>query len=96
MDYGGEEMISKQLSKYRQRGVLSIEAAVVSSLVALALVGIGGWVKYDADFKSDRAAADNLNLVLQGAQTLRCRFFRGIPSRLASSPIGGYSHGFKL
>jgi hypothetical protein len=68
MDYGGEEMISKQL-KYRQRGVLSIEAAVVSSLVALALVGIGGWVKYDADFKSDRAAADNLNLVLQGAQS---------------------------
>ncbi len=69
MDYDGEEMISKQLSKYRQRGVLSIEAAVVSSLVALALVGIGGWVKYDADFKSDRAAADNLNLVLQGAQS---------------------------
>lgn len=56
-------------SKQRQRGVLSIEATVVSLLVALALVGIGGWIKYDADFKSDRAAADNLNLVLQGAQS---------------------------
>lgn len=69
MDNGGEEMISKRFSRHRQRGVLSIEATVVASLVALALVGVGGWVKYDADFKSDRAAADNLNLVLQGAQS---------------------------
>ncbi|WP_334022004.1 shufflon system plasmid conjugative transfer pilus tip adhesin PilV [Burkholderia orbicola] len=56
-------------SRLRQRGVLSIEAVVVSSLVAFALVGIGGWIKYDADYKNDRAAADNLNLVLQGAQS---------------------------
>lgn len=62
-------MMVERRSKQRQRGVLSIEAVVVSSLVAFALVGVGGWIKYDADYKNDRAAADNLNLVLQGAQS---------------------------
>jgi hypothetical protein len=59
----------KKHSIARQRGVLSIEAAFVSALVALALVGVGGWMKYDADTKNDKLAADNLNLILKGAQS---------------------------
>ncbi|MDR5776947.1 shufflon system plasmid conjugative transfer pilus tip adhesin PilV [Caballeronia sp. LZ002] len=61
-------MFKRQAAR-RQRGVISIEAAIVSALVGLTLAGIGGWVKYDGDFKNDRMAADNLALVLQGAQS---------------------------
>lgn len=62
-------MMFKRHTARRQRGVISIEAAIVSALVGLTLAGIGGWVKYDGDFKSDRMAADSLALVMQGAQS---------------------------
>lgn len=62
-------MIRRSGALWRQRGVMSIEAAVVAGLMGLAVVGVGSWVKYDADFKNDKLAADNLNIVFQGAQS---------------------------
>src|SRR5260363_84452 len=40
-----------QLRRVRKRnaGVLSLEAAMVASLLVLALVSVGGWVKIDAE-----------------------------------------------
>ncbi|APA90231.2 shufflon system plasmid conjugative transfer pilus tip adhesin PilV (plasmid) [Paraburkholderia sprentiae WSM5005] len=69
MDHGGEKMILNRHMTRRQRGVISIEAAVVSALIGITLASIGGWVKYDGDFKNDRAAADSMALVLRGAQS---------------------------
>src|SRR5260363_59829 len=59
-----------QLRRVRKRnaGVLSLEAAMVASLLVLALVSVGGWLKIDAERKTDQNAADHLNAVFRGAQ----------------------------
>ncbi|MGP8437809.1 shufflon system plasmid conjugative transfer pilus tip adhesin PilV [Paraburkholderia fungorum] len=92
MDDGGTKMIFNRhnMRLHRQRGVISIEAAVVSALVGMTLVGVGGWVKYDADFKNDRAAADNLALVLQGAQS----YFNANTATIAAAATPTVSYGW--
>src|SRR5260364_4131 len=52
----------------RNAGVLSLEAAMVASLLVLALVSVGGWLKIYAERKTDQSAADHLNAVFRGEQ----------------------------
>lgn len=53
----------------RQRGVISLEATVVMAILLFALVGVGTWLKTNADRQQDQNAADNLNTVFKQALT---------------------------
>jgi type II secretory pathway pseudopilin PulG len=53
----------------RQRGVISLEATVVMAILLFALVGVGTWLKTNADRQQDQNAADNLNTVFKQGLT---------------------------
>ncbi len=61
--------IGRSRALSRQRGVMSIEAVVVMAVLLSAMVGVGTWLKADADRKDNQNAADNLNTVFQQAMT---------------------------
>lgn len=48
-----------------QRGVMSLEALAVMAVLMFSLIGVGTWVKTNADRQQDQNAADNLNTVFK-------------------------------
>src|SRR5260363_412841 len=88
-----------QLRRVRKRnaGVLSLEAAMVASLLVLALVSVGGWLKIDAERKTDQNAADHLNAVFRGAQHWFAQHYAAIEAAaLSATNIYGQTYSMRV